>query len=52
VRWFVMQTPVQVSPYVIQQLHLLAGQFPGYDGFANNNRPVVPLNGRTILSTF
>jgi carbonic anhydrase len=29
VRWFVMQTPVQVSPYVIQQLHQLAGQFPG-----------------------
>jgi len=52
VRWFVMQTPVQVSPYVIQQLHLLAGQFPGYNGFANNNRPVAPLNGRTILSTF
>jgi carbonic anhydrase len=52
VRWFVMQTPVQVSPYVIQQLHLLASQFPGYNGFANNNRPVAPLNGRTILSTF
>ncbi|MGA2214292.1 MAG: carbonic anhydrase family protein [Bryobacteraceae bacterium] len=52
VRWFVMQTPVQVSPYVIQQLHLLAAQFPGYDGFADNDRPIVPLNGRTILSTF
>ena len=52
VRWFVMKTPVQVSPYVIQQLHMLAGQFPGYNGYANNNRPVVPLNGRTILSTF
>jgi len=52
VRWFVMQTPVSVSAYVIQQLHMVAGQFPGYNGFANNNRPVVPLNGRTILSTF
>jgi len=52
VRWFVMQTPVQVSAYVIQQLHLLASQFPGYNGYANNNRPVNLLNGRTILSTF
>jgi carbonic anhydrase len=52
VRWFVMQTPVAVSPYVIKQLHLIASQFPGYNGFANNNRPVTPLNTRTILSTY
>jgi carbonic anhydrase len=49
VRWFVLGTPVAVSESVIQQLHLISSQFPGYNGFANNNRPVVPLNGRTVL---
>ncbi|MGA2597847.1 MAG: carbonic anhydrase family protein [Bryobacteraceae bacterium] len=52
VRWFVMQTPVTVTPYVIQQLHSVTGQFPGYNGFANNNRPVNSLNGRTILTGY
>jgi carbonic anhydrase len=52
VRWFVMQSPVLVSAYVIQQLHLITSQFPGYNGYANNNRPVTPLNGRVILNTF
>jgi len=50
VRWFVMQKPVPVSSFVIQQLHTVAGLFPGYNGYPNNNRPVVPLNGRTVLS--
>ena len=49
VRWFVMQTPVAVSASVIQRLHLLASEFPGYNGFPNNNRPVTPVNGRTVL---
>jgi carbonic anhydrase len=49
VRWFVMQHPVSVSDFVIQQLHAVTSQFPGYNGFANNNRPVVPTNGRTVL---
>jgi carbonic anhydrase len=52
VRWFVMETPVQVSQSVIQQLHFVASQFPGYNGFANNNRPVTPLNGRTVLMAY
>ncbi len=49
VRWFVMETPVPVSEFVIQQLHAVTSQFPGYNSFANNNRPVTPLNGRTVL---
>jgi carbonic anhydrase len=49
VRWFVMQTPVTVSASVIQRLHMLASEFPGYNGYPNNNRPVTPLNGRTVL---
>ncbi len=51
-RWFVMQTPVQVSAFVIQSLHSLASQFPGYNGFANNSRPVTPINGRAILQGY
>jgi carbonic anhydrase len=30
VRWFVMQTPVEVTEAVIQRLHTIASQFPGY----------------------
>jgi carbonic anhydrase len=51
VRWFVLQTPIPVTEYVIRQLHLITGKFPGYDGFANNNRPILSLNGRKILNS-
>ena len=50
VRWFVLTTPMPVSPYALQQMHHLVGMFPGHDGFENNNRAVVPLHGRTILA--
>jgi carbonic anhydrase len=49
VTWYVMQTPVPVTASMIQQLHTAASQFPGYNGYANNNRPIAPLNGRTVL---
>jgi carbonic anhydrase len=52
VRWFVMQTPMPVTEAAIQRLHLVVSQFPGYNGYENNNRPVAPLNGRTILSSY
>lgn len=48
-KWFVLTQPVPVTNFVIQQLHSLIGHFPDYNGFQNNNRPVVPLNGRTVL---
>lgn len=50
VRWFVLTTPMPVSSFALQQMHHLVGLFPGHDGFANNNRPVVALHGRTILA--
>lgn len=50
VRWFVLTHPVDVTSGMLQQFHSLIGQFPGYNGYSNNNRPVAPLNGRTILS--
>jgi carbonic anhydrase len=50
VRWFVMTTPVNVTSEFIQQLHAIAAQFPGYNGYQNNNRSIQPLNGRTIIS--
>lgn len=50
VRWFVMTTPVAVTSSFIQQLHAITAQFPGHNGYPNNNRPVRPLNGRTVIA--
>jgi carbonic anhydrase len=52
VRWYVMQNPVTVTNFVINQLHQIVGQFPGYNGYPNNNRPIAPLNSRRILSSY
>jgi carbonic anhydrase len=49
VRWFMLKEPVFVSQAAIDHLHEVIAEFPGYDGFPNNNRPVRPLNGRAIL---
>jgi carbonic anhydrase len=48
VRWFVMNATAKVSAGTVAHFHDLIGDFEGYDGYANNNRPVRPLNGRTI----
>jgi carbonic anhydrase len=50
VRWFVMTTPVPVTSSFIQQLHAITAQFPGYNGYPNNNRPIQPLKGRAVIS--
>ena len=50
VRWFLMKNPVTVSAFAVQQMHKIVGLFPGYDGFQNNNRPIVPSHGRTVVS--
>jgi carbonic anhydrase len=50
VRWMVMSTPMQVTSSFIQQLHTITGQFPGYNGYSNNNRPLQPLNGRSVIA--
>jgi carbonic anhydrase len=42
VRWFVLKTPVEISAAQIQQ-------FTRH--YANNARPVQPLNGRVIVAT-
>lgn len=49
VRWIVMSKPVDVPDAVIRQLHSIIGAFPGYKGYPNNNRPIVPLNGRAVV---
>jgi carbonic anhydrase len=49
VRWFVLKEPVFVSQEAIDHLHEVIAEFPGYEGYPNNNRPVRPLNGRVIL---
>jgi carbonic anhydrase len=49
VRWYVLSTPVDVTASFIQQLHSVISSFPGYNGYPNNSRPVLPLNGRPVL---
>jgi len=51
VRWFVLKEPVHVSAVAVAKLHDLIAKFPAYEGFPDNNRPVRPLNGRTILDS-
>ncbi len=50
VRWIVLKNPVLVSQASVNRLHQIISLFPGYEGYANNNRPVRPLNGRNILN--
>jgi carbonic anhydrase len=49
VRWFVLKQPVFVSQEAINRFHEIIAEFPGYNGFPNNNRPVRPLNQRAVL---
>ena len=48
VRWIVLGLPLDVSQSTIDRLHELIADFPGYDGYENNNRPTQPLNDRKI----
>jgi carbonic anhydrase len=51
VHWFVMAEPVKISSAALKQFHTIIGQFPGYNGFSKNNRPVRPLNGRSVFTS-
>jgi carbonic anhydrase len=48
VRWSVLAHGGHVSKAAVARLHLVIGQFPNYNGYRNNNRPLQPLNGRVI----
>lgn len=50
VRWTVLKTPVNVSLATMLRYQEIIAAFPGYGGFASNNRHVAKLNGRPILS--
>lgn len=49
VRWMVLEQPGEVSGESVERHHELVSELPGYDGYGFNNRPVQPLNGRTVL---
>ena len=49
VQWFLLQDSVPITPRAVARLHTLISLFPNYRGYANNNRPVTNLNGRTVL---
>jgi carbonic anhydrase len=48
VRWSVLEDGGSVSQAAVTRFHEVIAQFPNYDGYPNNNRPVQPLNGRVI----
>jgi carbonic anhydrase len=48
VRWSVLEDGGGVSHAAVKRFHELIAQFPNYDGYPNNNRPLQPLNGRVI----
>jgi carbonic anhydrase len=48
VRWIVLQDIHVIDEGTVGLLHEFTAGFPGYDGYANNNRPTQPLNGRKI----
>ena len=48
VLWSVLADGGHVSNAAVSRFHQLIGQFPNYNGYANNNRPTQPLNGRVI----
>jgi len=51
VEWFLLQDPVPITPSAVAKFHSLISRFPNYGGYANNNRPVTNLNGRTVLKS-
>lgn len=48
VRWIVLEHVSGISSASVERLHELIADFPGYDGYENNNRPTQPLNDREI----
>lgn len=48
VRWIVRSEPHPTRQASIDRLHELISEFPGYDGYENNNRPTQPVNERVI----
>jgi carbonic anhydrase len=48
VRWFLLADSGRVSAAAMERVHFVISRFPDYDGYADNNRPVQPLNGRVI----
>lgn len=48
VRWIVLEDIHIINEATVTFLHDIISGFPGYEGYANNNRATQPLNGRTI----
>jgi carbonic anhydrase len=48
VAWSVLADGGGVSAAAVARFHQVIARFPYYDGYPNNNRPVLPLNGRVI----
>lgn len=48
VLWSVLPDGGSVSKAAVTRFHKVIARFQYYDGYPNNNRPVLPLNDRVI----
>ena len=54
VQWFVLSTPVGITADELSLLRYVVANHPGslIDAAGDDNRPVQPLNGRTVTKSF
>jgi carbonic anhydrase len=48
IRWIVLEDIHIIDEATLNLLHEIIAGFPDYEGYADNNRPTQPLNGRAI----
>ena len=48
VRWFLAAGEGHVSTVAVRRFHQVIAQFPDYNGYPNDNRPLQPLNQRVV----
>ena len=48
VRWSLLADGGHVSGEAVRHLHEVIAEFPNYDGYPDNNRPIQQLNGRVV----
>jgi carbonic anhydrase len=48
IQWLLVPQTVRIDPATVRHMHALIASFPGYGRYPDNNRPVQPLESRTV----